>query len=581
MQSESAHRPRDIRYEPNEIPPSAITVGLGFQYALLTVAGIVLTPVIVVRAGGGSDAYLSWAVLAAFAVSGLTTILQAVRVGRVGAGYILLMGTSGAFIAVCATALAEGGPAMLATLVVISSLFQFALSARLSLLRRILTPTVAGTVIMLIGVTVMPIIFDMLTDVPEGTAGAAAPVTAATTLAVVAACALRGANAWRLWAPVIGIVVGCAVAATFGLYDIGAVVEAPWIGFVADAWPGFDLSFGPAFWSLLPAFVFVTLVGAIETIGDATAVQRVSWRERRATDYRAVQGAVAADGVGNLLSGLAGTVPNTTYSSSVAVVELTGVAARRVGVCIGALFLGAAFLPKFMAVIIAIPGPVVAAYLTVLLSMLFALGIRMVVQDGIDYRKGIIMGVAFWVGVGFQQQAIFADYFNEFWGGLLQNGMTAGGLTAIVLTLFVELTGARRRSIKTELSTKALPEINAFLTRFASRKSWSDAMTERLCAAAEEVVLALTQQEGDRASRPRRLLLVAQHDQDAAELEFSAATDEANLEDRIAGLDEEPPTAVEHEISLRLLRHFAAAVHHQQYHDTDVVRVRVDPHISG
>ena len=105
-------------------------------------------------------------------ISGVTTILQAVRFGRIGAGYVLLMGTSGAFIAVCIAALAEGGPAMLATLVVISSLFQFALSARLSLFRRILTPTVAGTVIMLIPVTVMPIIFGLLKEVPAGSPAA-------------------------------------------------------------------------------------------------------------------------------------------------------------------------------------------------------------------------------------------------------------------------------------------------------------------------------------------------------------------------------------------------------------------------
>ena len=63
---------------------------------------------------------------------------------------------------------------MLATLVIISSLFQFALAARLSLFRRILTPTVTGTVIMLIAVTVMPIIFDTLNDVPEGSPALAA-----------------------------------------------------------------------------------------------------------------------------------------------------------------------------------------------------------------------------------------------------------------------------------------------------------------------------------------------------------------------------------------------------------------------
>ena len=169
-----------VRYEPDETPPVSLSIGLGAQLAMLTVAGVVLTPVIVIRAAGGASDFMSWAVFAAVIVSGATTILQAVRLGRIGAGYVLLMGTSGAFISVCITAIAEGGPAMLATLVVISSLFQFALASRLSLFRRIFTPTVAGTVIMLIPVAVMPIIFKMLGDVPEGTPAAAAPGRAST-----------------------------------------------------------------------------------------------------------------------------------------------------------------------------------------------------------------------------------------------------------------------------------------------------------------------------------------------------------------------------------------------------------------
>ena len=157
-----------VRYEPDEKPPVSLSVGLGAQLAMLTLAGVVLTPVIVIRAAGGAAEFLSWAVFAAVIVSGVTTVLQAVRLGRIGAGYVLLMGTSGAFISVCIAAIAQGGPAMLATLVVISSLFQFALASRLSLFRRIFTPTVAGIVIMLIPVTVMPIIFKMLGDVPKG-----------------------------------------------------------------------------------------------------------------------------------------------------------------------------------------------------------------------------------------------------------------------------------------------------------------------------------------------------------------------------------------------------------------------------
>ena len=123
MQEDS--RTADIRFQPDENPPPMLSVGLGLQLALLSIAGIVLTPAIVVRSAGAGEQFLQWAVFSAVIVSGTTTIVQAVRVWRVGAGYVLLMGSSGAFIAACIAALSSGGPPLLATLIVISALFQF------------------------------------------------------------------------------------------------------------------------------------------------------------------------------------------------------------------------------------------------------------------------------------------------------------------------------------------------------------------------------------------------------------------------------------------------------------------------
>ncbi len=578
MQTDVSDQRASIRYQPDEKPPAALTIGLGLQLAVLCVAGVVLTPAIVIRAAGGSEGFLSWAVFAAVAVSGVTTVLQAVRVGRFGAGHVLLMGTSGAFIAVCVTALVQGGPAMLATLVLVSSFFQFILSSRLSLLRRILTPAVAGTVIMLIPVTVMPIIFNMLQDVPKGSPALAAPLSAFVTVAVIACIALKATGSLRLWAPVIGVVVGSVVAGVYGLYNVGLVAAASWVGLPDGAWPGLDLGFGAVFWSLLPAFVFVTLVGAIETIGDAVAIQRVSWRGTRAVDFRAVEGAVGADGVGNLLSGLAGTVPNTTYSTTISVTELTGVASRSVGVAIGVIFIALAFLPKFMAVILAIPAPVVAAYATVLLSMLFVVGMKVVVHDELDYRTGLVVGVSFWAGVGFQNGVIFPEYFADFAGGLLQNGMTAGGLVAILMTLFVELTAPRASRLEMEFGVEALPKLQEFLAAFASRGGWGKAMAGRLDAAGEETLLTLMRQDEEVEDREkRRLWLTARKQGSGALLEFVASAGAENIQDRIALLGAGPVEAPdEREISLRLLRHIASRVHHQQYHDTDIVTVHVD-----
>lgn len=579
MQTEAAQVNQNVRYEPDERLSPGLTLGLGLQYAALIVGGIVLTPAIIVRAAGESEIYLTWAVFAALAVSGFTTVIQAIRVGRIGAGYPLLMGTSGAFIAVSVTALAEGGPAMLATLVVLSSLFQFALSERLALFRRLITPAVAGTVIMLISVTIMPITFDMMTQAPAGAPEMAAPVCAIITFAATLLLIFCATGVMRLWAPMIGVLAGCLVAVGFGIYDIDRIAQAAWIGFPDfTGWPGFDLEFGSVFWTLFPAFIFVTLVGAIETIGDAVAIQRVAWRKPRATDFRTVQGAVAADGLGNLLSGFVGTVPNTTYSSSIALAEITGVAARRVGACVGILFMIMAFLPKLISLFLAIPDPVIGAYLLVILGVLFVLGMQVVIQDGVDYRKAVLVGVSFWVGAGFQNGVLFSAYLNDWLRDLLGNGMTAGGLTAILLTVLVNLTGPRRRRMETDLDKGALDRIKEFLGGFATARGWGTETFDRLCLVAEETLLTLSQlDDDDETGKKRRLLLVAREDGGAAELEFIAASDTGNIEDRIAVLGKQASEdAVEHEISLRLLRHFASSVRHQQYSDADIVTVRVN-----
>ncbi len=570
---------QNVRYEPDETPPPLVTVGSGLQAATLIVAPVVLTVVIVARIADQPESYVTWGVFAALVISGVTTILQAVRVGRVGAGHVLIMGTSGAFIAVCVAALVNGGPATMASLIVVSALFQFLLAARLSLLRRIFTPVVSGTVIMLIAATVMPIVFDTMRDVPDGTSSAAAPAAALATLVTVVVLVLRAPPAWRLWSPIIGIVVGCVVAAPFGLYNAQQVLDAPWVGVPLSSWPGFDLTPGVEFWALLPAFVVVTIVGAIETIGDGVAIQRVSRRRSRATDFRVVQGALNADGVGNLLSGIAGTLPNTTYSSSVALAEVTGISARRVGVAIGAIFVAVAFFPKVAALLIAIPGAVAAAYITVLIGLLFVQGMKIIIEDGVDHRKAAVVGLSFWIGTGFQNQWIFPGLLGDgFLSVLLGNGMTSGAIVAIIMMVFMELTAPRRRRLEVALNEDALPKLSDFLGGFASRAGWDTASRDRLVLVGEEMLSSLLSEEDDdfQGSGARRLVVAAHVNGGGVELEFVSASDGENLEDRLAYLGQTPDIPDDREISFRLLRHYASSVRHQKYHDVDIITVSVE-----
>ena len=579
MSAPSSGSDPTLRYQPLESPPFRLVLGVGLQLAVLNIAAVMLIPMVVMRAAGATDAYLSWAVLASVTVCGLATMLQASRAGRFGSGHVMVMGTSGAFIPASIMALGEGGPALLATLVVLSALVPLALSWRLSLFQRILTPAVSGTVIMLIPVTVLPFISGLLSGAPDGSAEPGAPLSFVVTVAVIGVFALKATGRLRLWAPVIGVLAGSAAAGYYGLYDLERVAASPWVDLPRVQLPGFALGFGPAFWTLLPSFLLVAMIAAIRTMSSAVAVQRVSWRRKsRAIDLRAVQGAMAVDGVGNLLAGLAGTVPGSATTTSVPLTQLTGVAARAVGIVAGAAFVVFAFLPKAFAAVLAIPDPVLAGYLVILLAMLFSVGMKIVLQDGLGYREGMVVGIAFLAGVSFQYGIVFPEQVSRFAGGLLENGMNAGGFAAILMTLFLRLTDPLRSRLETRFDLSELPAIREYLDKFVLENGWEAAMANRLGAAVEAALVTLVVQDDSRRQEDRRrVLLVAHREKSDAVLELIVAPGDGNLQDRIAllgaSIDE---ASAKREISLRLLRHLASSVRHQQYHETDIVTVRVE-----
>ena len=397
MASTSGQNPR---YEANESPPLLATLGFGAQFSLIASVTLLVTPVVVAKASGRDDSYLAWMVFASLVVCGAATLLQVRRLGPVGAGAVLPMFTAAFSIPFCISAVVDGGPETLTTLVIVMAVIQIVISKWLFILRRIVTPIVGGTVMMILSITLASVVPRLLEE-PSLDKPVGAPLTALATLGVLAVFILRGSAVLRLWGPVIGIVFGCAVAAAFGLYNAESVIEAPWIG-PPSQWPGLGLDFGIPFWTLLPAFLFLGVIISIQANGEAITQQRVAWRQERAVDFRQVQGALAGTGVTNLIAGIAGAVPKIINPGAVSYIQTTGVASRRVGYCIGCIFIVAAFLPKVSGLLSTIPGPVMAGYLIVLSGTLFVDGARLIIQTEQNRQKILVAGVCFWIGASFQ-----------------------------------------------------------------------------------------------------------------------------------------------------------------------------------
>ena len=370
-----------------------------------------------------------------------------------------------------------------------------------------------------------------------------------------------------------------------GIYEFDRVIDAQWIGLPPEV-PDLGLDFGIHFWTLLPSFLFLGLINSIQVNGASITNQRVAWREDRAIDFREVQRALAGGGVSNLLAGIGGTVPNVVNPAGASFIQITGVASRRVGYFIGGILLVMAFLPKVSGLISTIPGPVMTGYLIMVTGTLFIDGARTVIQSEPNRQKVVVAGVCFWIGASFQFGLSHLPDLGPIWGALFKSGITTGGIAAVVMILYLELTNPRRMRFQSKLHIDALPELNEFIAKFADSRGWGSEMKDKLSAVAEETLLTLApldltsfdMDEEEDEDDGRQLIVLASSEESVADLEFIGGGNGENLEEQVRQLQElEIETTAEHEISLRLLQNYASSVSHQQYSGTDVIVLRVDP----
>ncbi len=553
-------------------------MAVGFQGAALVLAPTVLNVAIAIRAAGLDDSYLTWSVFAAMLICAGITALQAFQLGRFGAGHIVLAWPAALFIAIMVAAVTTAGPGTFASLMVICSLIQVALSWWLPLLRRIITPIVSGTVTMLIAVSVLPIAFDSVLDLPAGAPPTAGPLIAGTTLLVSVVVTLRAKGRWRVVAPFISILAGTAVAAPFGVLDADRIMNARWFGIPEI--PSLSFQFTPTseFWALLPSFAILTLVLGIKTISDGVVIQQGSRRRPRAIDFRQIQGMVSVNGIGMLLAGIAGTLPTMANSSySLSLINLTGVAARRVGVAVGMIIVTLAFFSKFAALLLTIPGPVLGAYLMLSMGILFVSGFQTVMRDGIDPPRLLVVALASSLGLGLHSHPLTRELFGDELGALLGNGVTIGAIVAIGMTLLLEAMSTRRSRLEVTLDMASLSAIDKFLIRLASGMGWNESSTLRLRSAGEETLTSLLSGKYDaEGSESPRLIIIARPQGTTVDIEFIATTRQENIQDQLAFLTDESAVPTADELSLRLLRYYASGVRHQKFHGVDVVTIQVE-----
>ncbi|CAM5595123.1 nucleobase:cation symporter-2 family protein [Streptomyces fumanus] len=416
----------------DEVPPVRRLAAFGLQHVLAMYAGAVAVPLIVGGAMKLPPADLAYLITADLLVCGIATLVQCVGLWRFGARLPIMQGCTFAAVSPMVMIGTTGGglPAIYGA-VIVAGLAIMLLAPVFGRLLRFFPPLVTGTVILIIGVTLLPVAGNWAAG-GSGAAGFGAPenlgLAAFVLLVVVGVQRFAPPFLGRI-AVLTGIVVGVAVAVPLGLTDFGPVADADWVGISTP------FHFGaPAFEaSAIVSMLVVALVCMTETTGDFIAVGELT---DRPVGPRALADGLRADGLSTVLGGVFNTFPYTAYAQNVGLVGMTRVRSRWVVAAAGGLLVLLGLLPKLGAVVAAVPAPVLGGAGLVMFGTVAASGLRTLARvDFKDNHNLTVVAVSVAVGVLPVGVPTVYDRFPDWFQTVMHSGISAGCVTAILLNL--------------------------------------------------------------------------------------------------------------------------------------------------
>ncbi|MGW1597523.1 nucleobase:cation symporter-2 family protein [Streptomyces sp. NPDC002343] len=416
----------------DEIPPFRQLAAFGLQHVLAMYAGAVAVPLIVGGAMRLPPADLAYLITADLLVCGIATLIQCVGFRRFGVRLPVMQGCTFAAVSPMVLIGTTGGglPAIYGS-VIVAGLAITLLAPVFGRLLRFFPPLVTGTVILIIGVSLLPVAGNWA----AGGAGAedfGAPrnlALAGFVLAVVLGVQRFAPAFLSRIAVLVGIAAGLAVAVPLGVADFGGVADAGWVGVSTP------FHFGaPEFRvSAIASMLVVALVTMTETAGDLIAVGELTGRK---VEPRTLADGLRADGLSTVLGGVFNTFPYTAFAQNVGLVGMTRVRSRWVVAAAGGILVLLGLLPKLGAVVAAIPAPVLGGAGLVMFGTVAASGLRTLAR--VDFRdNGNLTVVAVSVAIGMLPVGVPAVYarFPDWFQTVMDSGISAGCLSAIALNL--------------------------------------------------------------------------------------------------------------------------------------------------
>jgi xanthine permease len=424
----------------DEVLPSQRLFILGLQHLFIMYAGAVAVPLIVGPAVGLKERDIGILVSADLLVSGIASIIQSVGIGRVmGVRLPVVAGATFTVLNPMIIIANKYGIQAVYGALICSGVFGLLIAKPFSMVLRFFPPLVTGTVIVVIGLSLIGADISLIAGQQYNTDFKTGQLTPIKSFGTPSHIALAGLVILLIVvitrftkgfisqiAVLLAIIIGTLIAWPMGLLDFSTVSHAKWFG-IAE-----PFHFGaPTFkFAAIASMCIVMLVTYTESTADMLAVAEMVDKELTPNDLAR---GLATDGLSGLLAGFMNSFPDTAYAENVGLIGMTKVKSRWVVTVCGCLLLLMGVIPKVGQIVAGLPGPVIGGAATVMFAMVTSIGVRTLHKvDFEDNHNLLIVATALAVGLvpAFNQSIYeqFPDWFQTIFGS---------AITSTVIVVFV------------------------------------------------------------------------------------------------------------------------------------------------
>ncbi|WP_346884524.1 nucleobase:cation symporter-2 family protein [Clostridium sp. UBA4395] len=422
----------ELTYGVDDNPTLVKKILFGLQHIFAAFGGIVVVPLVIASALGFDAKITTTLISATILASGIATIIQARGFGVIGSRVACIMGTDFTFVSpAISVGTILGLPGIIGA-TILGAFFEIILSYFIKPLMKLFPPIVTGTVVCLIGLTLLPVSIDWAAGgVGAADYGSIKNLSIAMFVLIFTLILNRYGKGMVSSASIlIGMVAGYIICIPLDLVNFTAITEASWVSFpkIFEYGVTFDIK---ALIAFIPAYFVTTIetVGCLKAIGETSQIHM---------DEKRVGAGVLADGIGSMLGGIVGSFPNTTFSQNVGLIPLTKVASKHVAIMSGLIMVVLGFLPKLAGLVSGIPQPVLGGVGIVMFGTVAAAGIKTLSRVRLTERNLLIIATSIALGLGVTFRPDVIAQLPEGLKMIFSSGISTGTITALILNLVLK-----------------------------------------------------------------------------------------------------------------------------------------------